>query len=68
MMEQARPALNPPKSYDAQYQGFRQAEMEVESKRDIMRKILPLITGNAKKMCSSKDYFFQNLDDLSKCN
>lgn len=33
-----------------------------------MRKILPLITGNARKMCSRKDHSFQNLDDLSKCN
>lgn len=68
MMEQARPALNPPESYVAQYQKFRQAETEVESKRDIMRIILPLIIGNAKNMCSSKDHSFQNLVDLCKSN
>lgn len=56
---------------NAQYiKAFRQAETEVETKRDVIRKILPLSTANSTKMCSTKERVipFQNLDDLTQDN
>lgn len=66
MMEQPRPVLIPSESDDAQFQAFRQVANEAESKRDVMKMILPLIAGQSEiQIHTSGGHSFQNLEDLT---
>lgn len=60
-------SVTQPDSYDAQYEAFYQAVLEVghsREKRDIMKRIFPLIAGDS-RICSSRNHSFSDLTDLT---
>lgn len=61
----ARPRqISPSESYDAQYQAFRQAELESSDKLYVKKKIIPVIRGSS-HFGSEKGHSFQNMGDIT---
>lgn len=67
MMEQSRPVPILSESYDTQYGVLNQVTIKVQTKKDVIREIFPLIAGSS-KFYSSRNHTFGNLANLTDNN